>query len=135
LSEQEVNDFLDSRPGWMVLSTIGPHGFPHSVPLGYFRLGQEVVLGARAGTQKQRNIEREPKVTLLLEKSEGSHLIGLMINGLASIVTDDAERLELHRAAARGRGVAESELPTQVSPHGIYIRVQRQRVISWEYAD
>jgi nitroimidazol reductase NimA-like FMN-containing flavoprotein (pyridoxamine 5'-phosphate oxidase superfamily) len=67
MTRDEVNDFLDSRPGWIVLTTIGRDGYPHSVPIGYFRLGDEVVIGCRAATQKLKNIERNPKVSLMLE--------------------------------------------------------------------
>ena len=44
LSREEVHEFLDSKPGWIMLSTIDPDGFPHSVPLGYFRLGNEILM-------------------------------------------------------------------------------------------
>jgi hypothetical protein len=39
LTRQEAHEFLDSKPGWIVLSTLDPDGYPHTVPLGYFRLG------------------------------------------------------------------------------------------------
>ena len=42
---QEAHEFLDSKPGWIMLSTIGPDGDPHSVPLGYPRLGDEILMG------------------------------------------------------------------------------------------
>ena len=40
LTIQEAHEFLDSKPGWIALTTIGPDGYPHTVPLGYFRLGK-----------------------------------------------------------------------------------------------
>ena len=40
MSIEEAHEFLDSKPGWIALTTIGPDGFPHTVPLGYFRLGK-----------------------------------------------------------------------------------------------
>ena len=60
MTEAEVKAFLDSKPGWVILSTLGPNGYPHSVPLGYFRLGDDGYLGCRAVTQKLKNIERNP---------------------------------------------------------------------------
>ena len=32
LDPEAFNDFLDSKPGWIVLTTIAPDGYPHSVP-------------------------------------------------------------------------------------------------------
>ena len=42
LDLEAFNDFLDSKPGWIVLTTIAPDGYPHSVPLGYFRDGDHI---------------------------------------------------------------------------------------------
>ena len=61
LSIQEAREFLDSRPGWIVLTTIGQDGFPHSVPRGYFRLGDEIIMGVKNNTRKLRNIQRNPR--------------------------------------------------------------------------
>ena len=52
MTNDEVNAFLDSRPGWIVLTTVGKDGYPHSVPIGYFRMGDEVYIGCRAGTYR-----------------------------------------------------------------------------------
>ena len=60
LTTQEAHEFLDSKPGWIVLTTLGPDGFPHTVPLGYFRLGDEILMGVRAHTLKLRNIGHNP---------------------------------------------------------------------------
>ena len=67
LTIQESHEFLDSKPGWIALTTIGPDGYPHTVPLGYFRLGEDIVMGVRGNTRKLKNIQDNPKVSLLLE--------------------------------------------------------------------
>ena len=135
LTQDEVTEFLDSRPGWITLTTHSPNGYPHSVPIGYFRHGETIYIGCRANTQKTKNIERNPKVSLVLE-SGGSRqdIKGLLIQGDADLVLDDAERLPLARDAARARGVAEDDLPAEVAPGGAYIRVQPRRIISWDYS-
>ena len=56
MDTETFNDFLDSRPGWIILTTITPDGFPHSVPLGYFRDGDTVYCGCLDNTAKKRNI-------------------------------------------------------------------------------
>lgn len=135
LSQQEIDAFLDSRPGWIALTTIGRDGFPHTVPIGYFRHGAEVYIGCRAGTQKLKNIERNPKVSLMLES--GSTMIdikGIVIQGTATVVTDPAEMLPLAREAARQRGTPDDQLPAEVRPGAAYIRVAPSRVISWDYS-
>ncbi len=135
LTNDEVNAFLDSHPGWITLTTIGRDGFPHSVPIGYFRLGDDVYIGCRAGSQKLKNIERNPRVCVVLESGKTMQDIkGVMIQGEATVHVDDAEALRIAQEQARGRGVAESELPTTPRPGAAYIRIPRRKVISWDYS-
>lgn len=131
----EVHAFLDSKPGWIVLTTIGVSGYPHSVPIGYFRLGDEVYLGCRAGTQKLKNIARNPRVSLMLESGKTRQEIkGILIQGDAETLTDPADLLRLAREAARLRGVPEADLPSEPRFGAAYIRVTPRRIISWDYS-
>lgn len=134
MTDDEINAFLDQKPGWIALTTLGPDGYPHTVPIGYFRLGDEVYLGCRAGTRKTKNIERNPRVSLMLESGRAMNDIkGLLIQGDASVITEPTATLRLAREAARLRGTPEDQLPAQPRPGVAYIRVTRRRVISWDY--
>lgn len=134
LTDSDIDAFLDSRPGWIVLSTIGPDGFPHSVPLGYFRDGAILYSGVRDGTAKVRNIEANPRVCLMLESGRTmGDIRGVMLQGQARIHREPAKVLELMRLAARQRGVAEAELPNEPRPGAAYIEVRPVRRISWDY--
>lgn len=136
LTLQEAHEFLDSKPGWIVLTTVGPDGFPHSVPLGYFRLGDEILMGVRANTLKLRNIQQNPKVSLVLETgSTMADIKGLMVQGTATVHTDPDDLLHYAREAAKLRGMPEEELPTAPRPGAAYIRVTPHRLRSWDYSD
>ena len=135
LSAEQVAAYLDSRPGWAILSTVDDDGFPHSVPLGYFRLGHDIVMGVRDGTHKVANIESNPHVSVLLEDgSSMADIRGVMLQGRARIVRDHSEALELARAGAQARGVPESEWPTEPRPGAAYIRMTPVRTRSWDYS-
>ena len=135
LTDDEVAAYLDSRPGWAVLSTIDEDGFPHSVPLGYFRLGRDVVMGVRDGTRKIANVERNPNVSVLLEDgSSMADIRGVMLQGKARVVREADEALQLAREGARARGVPESEWPTAPRPGTAYIRMTPVRTLSWDYS-
>ena len=135
LSDEEVEAYLDSRPGWAMLSTIDNDGFPHTVPLGYFRLGRDIVMGVRDGTHKVANVESNPNVSDLLEDgSSMADIRGVMLQGRARIVRDHSEALELAREGARARGVPESEWPTEPRPGAAYIRMTPVRTLSWDYS-
>lgn len=135
LTKEEAHAFLDSRPGWLVLTTIGRDGYPHTVPVGYFRLGDEIYTGGRAGTQRVKNIERNPKVTALIESGKTMQEIkGLMVQGEAEIVTEPEEVLRLMREAGRQRGTPDDQLPTEPRPGVSYIRIRPRRYVSWDYS-
>ncbi len=135
LTSDEVNEFLDSRPGWITLTTIGRDGYPHSVPIGYFRIGESVYVGCRDKTQKVMNVQRNPKASLSLESgSTMQDIKGILIQGDATVINTPDELLELTREAARRRGAPEAALPTSPPPGAAYIKVDPTRVISWDYS-
>lgn len=136
LTDDEITALLDSRPGWAILTTIDKDGFPHTVPLGYFRRGGDVVMGVRDGTHKVANIEHNQNVSVMLESgSTMADIRGVMFQGHARIVREADETLELARHAARMRGVPESEWPTAPRPGATYISVTPVRTRSWDYGD
>ena len=135
-TDEQIEAYLDSRPGWAILSTIDKDGFPHSVPLGYFRYGRDIVMGVRDGTRKVANVESNPHVSVLLEDgSSMADIRGVMVQGHARIVREPTEALELAREGARARGVPEAEWPSAPRPGAAYIRVAPVRILSWDYSN
>jgi general stress protein 26 len=136
LTRQEAHEFLDSKPGWIVLTTLDPDGFPHTVPLGYFRLGDEILMGVRANTHKLDNIQHNSKVSLLIESgSTLADIRGLMVQGTATVHSEPADILHYSREAAKLRGTPEQDLPTEPRPGAAYIRVTPERIRSWDYSE
>ncbi len=135
LTKDEIHDYLDSKPGWIILTTIGKDGAPHTIPIGFFRLGDEIYIGCRANTQKLKNIERNPKVSMLVQTGTSMQDIkGVMIQGRASVVTEPVEFLRLSREAAKWRGMPEAQWPTEARPGAAYILVEPKKYISWDYS-
>lgn len=128
--DDDVRRFLESRPGWMVLTTLGPDGFPHTVPVGYVLLGEHVYLGVRDGTQKVRNLERDARVSLMLASArEASPQRGIMIQGTGEVIRDLETLRAIRLAAGRARGTGpRSEDPP---PGMLYLRVTPRRVRRW----
>lgn len=130
MSSEEVWDFCDLQSSWAALTTLDADGFPHTVAIGYFRLGEVLYCGCRAGTHKCRNVQANPKVSLMLESGRGSDsLAGVMFQGLGRVIEDPVERLELKRRLCQSRG---EPLPGEV-PTGIaYLEIQPLRIRSWK---
>jgi len=68
----------------VVVSSLGPRGWPHSMPLWYVPRAGEIWIYTYAKSQKVRNLERDPRATLLIETGY--------------------EYLELRGRGGRGRG-------------------------------
>ena len=135
LTTEEVHGYLDEKPGWMVLTSVGADGYPHSVPLGYFRDGESIYLGTRPNTRKIHNVRREPRVSLLVESgSRMSDLKGVLIQGEASVHDQPDDVLRIARLAASARGVSDAELPSEPPANAAYIEVVPRRIISWDYS-
>lgn len=133
MTREEVYAWLDHGPQWARLATIGKDGYPHVVPLGYFRLGDELIFNMRG--QRWVNIKRNPKVSVAIDEGSGmADLKGVVIRGDAIPVEDPAGCLELTRAGARARGVPEDQLPTEPRPGRTFARVKMDRIASWDNA-
>lgn len=130
----EVRAFLDRRPGWAILSTLSRDGIPHSVPLGYFRLGDDLVMGVRDRTAKVANIDRDARASVLVESgSTMADLRGVLLQGHAQVHRNAEEVLHYAREGAKARGVPEADWPTEARPGSVYIRVTPERIVSWDY--
>lgn len=129
LSSAEVWEFFDSKPGWAALTTLDEDGLPHTVAIGYFRLGEVVYCGCRAGTRKCRNLQRDSRVTLMLESGRGHETLkGVMFQGRGRVIEEEGELLQLKRELARLRGEAE---PTEISAGIAYLEIKPLRIRSW----
>ena len=130
LSTEAIWEFCDQRPGWAALTTLDKDGFPHTVAIGYFRLGEVLYCGCRAGTHKCRNLQANPKVSLMLESGRGAAaLIGVMFQGLGRVIEDPSELLELKRQLAEKRG---EPPPTEVAAGIAYLEIRPLRIRSWK---
>ncbi len=131
MTREEAYAFIDAGPRWAILTTVGPGGYPHAVPLSYYRDGDAVFVNARGA--RLANLRRRPEVALLLEGGEEmSDLRGLLIEGDTELVEEPAEVLRLSRIAAHKRGAGDEDLPSEPRPGLIWARINPRRMRSWD---
>src|SRR5215218_10951391 len=88
LSDSELLELLDAER-IAVVSSFGPRGWPHSMPMWFVPREGEVWVWTYAKSQKVRNLERDPRATLLVETGrEYGELRGAMIEAEAEIRRD-----------------------------------------------
>ena len=136
MSEQEALAYIDTAPGWATLSTIGPDGYPHSIPIGWFRVHKKIYMGCIDRTQKVKNIERNEKIAVCIESGTTMKDIkGILLRGNASIIRAPEDRLAVSILAAKSRGVEEKDLPKEASDKGAYIELSDFKITSWDYSN
>jgi PPOX class probable F420-dependent enzyme len=88
LSDAEQLELLESERVVVVTSN-GPRGWPHSMPMWFVLRDGAVWVWTYAKSQKVKNLERDPKTTLLVETGvEYTELRGVMIESEAEIHRD-----------------------------------------------
>ena len=100
LSAAEQAELLDSERV-VVVSSIGPRGWPHSMPMWFLVRGGEIWVWTYAKSQKVRNLERDPRATLLVEAGfEYTELRGIQIEAEAELIRDPPRVAEFGRDLA-----------------------------------
>ena len=136
----------------VVVSTNGKRGWPHSMPM-WFTLrdpegelleggpDKELWIWTYAKSQKVRNLERDPKATLLIETgTEYLELRGVQIEAEAHIVRDPDRVLEFGKdltvryteGISSVEGDAAAAMQAQAAKR-VAIRFEAKRVASWDH--
>jgi PPOX class probable F420-dependent enzyme len=88
MDDAELAAFLDEQRT-VIAATNGPDGWPHLMPLWFTVRSGELWSWTYAKSQKVRNLERDPRVTLQVEAGEQyQELRGVMIRARAVIHRD-----------------------------------------------
>ena len=140
LTPDEQRELLE-RERIVVVSTLGPRGWPHSMPLWYVPRDGEIWIYTYAKSQKVRNLERDPRATLLVETGhEYLELRGAEIEAEAEIHRVPETVYELAREltvrysadASSVEGDAAEALRAQARKR-VAIRFRSRRVATWDH--
>jgi len=143
MKPDELEQFLAAAQT-IVINSIGPGGYPHPMPM-WFAVEDDgaVVMTTFTKSQKIRNIERDPHVSLLVEDGTVyNELRGVVIYGQAELVRDKVQVLDiLARVSTKSAGGAgNAPNPEQLRgalmatvPKRTGIRIRRERLVSWDH--
>jgi PPOX class probable F420-dependent enzyme len=88
MTDAELAAFLDAQRT-VIVATNGPDGWPHLMPLWFTVRGGELWSWTYARSQKVKNLERDPRVTLQVEAGEEyQELRGVMVKANVTIHRD-----------------------------------------------
>ena len=140
LTDAEQAELLETER-IVIISSLGPRGWPHSMPLWFTVRDGEIWVWTYAKSQKVKNLDRDPRATLLVETGqEYQELRGMQIEARAEIVRDPEAVFDFGRDLtvryAEGidsiEGDAAAALQAQASKR-VAIRFEPVRVASWDH--
>ena len=140
MSEDEIEKFLASHLKVQVAS-IGADGAPHLTTLFYVVHDGKIAFWTYASSQKVRNLERDPRITCLVETgTDYFELAGVSIQGTAEVVRDE-DRIreigtEVVHAMSGGQDLGElgAEIVEKQVRKRVGIVVTPTRTASWDHS-
>ena len=140
LTDEEQRELIECERIAVVASN-GPRGWPHVMPLWYVPREGEIWIWTYAKSQKVKNLERDPRATLLIETgTEYNELRGVQIEAEAELIRD-VDRVvcfakELTVRYSEGiesvEGDAAAGLRAQ-APKRVSIHFHPKRIASWDH--
>lgn len=141
MTDAEVRTYLEAQRR-IILVTNGPGGMPHPVPMNY-GLDPEgrIILTAFRKSQKVKNLERDPRATLLVESGAAyGELRGVIAWCDAEILSEPdevAQNMALMRAdsatAQSISGTRDEQVRASMSKR-VVLRFTPYRYASWDHA-
>ena len=124
----------------VAISTIGPRGWPHVMPVWYVLRDAEIWIYTYAKSQKVRNLERDPRATLMVETGhEYFELRGVEIEAEADIHRDLETTFKVGKEVTirYGDGAEVDDATAEVlrgqARKRVAIRFRPVRVASWDH--
>lgn len=142
MSEAEIRNYLKSAKT-MILVSNGKDGYPHPMPM-WFHVDDTgtVFMTTFRKSQKIRNLQRDPRVALLVESGEAYQALkGVVIYADAEIIDDlDTTKQTMYNVSV-SRGDVTSDQPDVVlgalertAAKRVTMRFKPNKIVSWDHA-
>lgn len=138
MTDKEVTSLVGEQRK-LQLGTINPDGTPHLVTMFYGTVDDKIAFWTYRSSQKIRNIERDPRVTCLVETGvEYFELRGALIYGTATLMTDQNDVRYVGEQVVRRmmQDVEESAIAELVAATAVKryaVVVEPVRIASWDH--
>lgn len=137
LTDDEQLEFLRNAKT-AILTTIGPDGYPNPTAM-WFVLDADggIVMRTYAKSQKVRNLQRDPRVAVLIEDGVTYNTLrGLQLTGRIELSHDSEEILDVVAGLARKYEGVESidrDALRDYASKQVAMRLRVERIVSWDH--
>jgi hypothetical protein len=132
MTPEQVRSFISHRTRTAKVATVMKDGQPHVMPVWFVLDGEQIVFTTGANTVKGRNLQRDPRIALVVEDDEAPFAF-VHVRGRVSIHEDLEDLLRFATAiGSRYMGEARAEEFGQRNavPGELLVRVTPERVIA-----
>ena len=135
LEDPSIRKFLATKEV-AVLATVQPDGSPLAMPMWFLHDAATLTMISVEGTQKVRNLRRDPRVCVVAEAGGGGEDIrGVTVLGRAEFLADGPERRALaERFHAKYPRLASLWGGRTMPANRVMFRIAPERVKSWGLA-
>ena len=135
LGEEPTRGLLEARL-IASLATLNADGSVHVVPMWFLRDGEALLIPTNHATRKAKNLERDPRATVMIDDSRGAfEICGVTLVGRVEIVRVP-ESFELNRRIhlkyLTERGLALEPVRGYLSTDDITLRFLPERMTSFD---
>jgi PPOX class probable F420-dependent enzyme len=125
---EELRQVLDS-PVFVHIATIQPDGSPQVSPVWVKRDGDELLVSTTVGRRKTRNLERDPRVTVVVQPAEAPYTYA-EIRGTVTLTTEGGQEL-IDELAHKYVGKSYAEFNPEAHKDGerVVVRVAPRKVV------
>ena len=138
MGAEEIEVFIEEQRSLQV-GTINSDGSIHLSTLWFAVVDDLIVFETYTSSQKVVNLERDPRITVLLEDGlEYNNLRGVMIKGVANLVSEPTEVKEIAREVIKRN---QPEIPDEMLDDAAaslavkrtVVTVVPEKVVSWDH--
>jgi len=118
------------------LATANPEGSVHMVAVWFWFDGTHIFVATNSASRKARNLQSNPKVSLMIDSRDPAASCGVTIAGTAQTLTGDSSRqknAEIHRKYLSTAALADARVgPVIAAWDDVTIQITPASVIAWD---
>ncbi|MFH8678120.1 PPOX class F420-dependent oxidoreductase [Streptomyces lydicus] len=124
----DLKKLLDT-PVFVIVTTVQPDGSPQASPVWVKRDGDDLLISTTVGRRKERNIRRDPRVSVVVQPSDSPYTYA-EVRGTATLTTEGGQELidELSRKYT-GKPYAEFNPESGKDAERVVVRITPRKVV------
>ncbi|KKL88339.1 hypothetical protein LCGC14_1925710 [marine sediment metagenome] len=131
MSEPEEREEFLRQANVAVLATVGPGGRAHAAPIWYLYEDGVFLMSTGRGSQKHRNVERDPEVTLVVDDRRVPYY-AVMVQGTAEVQPPLPDEARLRMAMRYlGEEMGRAYITRTSGEGSVTIRLRPRRFIEY----